>query len=1527
MGSITLDQNLASNLANSITKVERLLAANLNVSSGEKFTLLGKEINSEHARFDYIRFVPVTSLSSVTIEAESIANRSGYRLESIRAASGRSVLSLMGGAANETGSATFAFSGATGFYNVILGTFDENDGSSTFSLNRNDSGVVTISGTSTQGQTLTAMVADGDGLPATINYQWQQSSDGTNWSAISGATARTLTLQQAQVGQRVRAIASYRDLLGASESITSTPTTVAALHVNAPGGVSISGTPTQGQILTATVADADGLPATINYQWQQSSDGTTWSAITGATARTLTLQQAQVGQRVRAIASYVDQRGGSETLTSAPTTAAVLNRNDPGVVSISGTPTQGQILTASVADADGLPGTINYQWQRSSDGTTWSAIAGATGRTLTLQQEQVGQRVRAIASYVDLLGASEALTSAPTTAAVLNVNDTGVVSISGTPTQGQLLTATVADPDGLPATIDYQWQQSSNGSTWSNITGAVGRTLTLQQAQGGQQVRVNVTYTDALGTPESNRVSTPLLISSTVAPQPVYLSDLTPTVSINGWGPYERDISNGENAPNDGRTLTINGTTYAKGLGVHASSSLTYSLGGLYSRFQSFIGIDDEVLSTRGSVIFRVLADGAEIFRSGILTGASDPQFVNLDVTGRQTLQLIVDTADGSASWDKADWADAKLLFSGSPATPLPSITLGVSPASVTEDGTPILIYTFTRTGSTTTALSVNYTVAGTATNGTDYTGIASTGTIYTVSFAAGSATATVTVNPTADSTGEADETVVLTLAAGSGYRIGTSSAVTGTITNDDQAVITPPPPSSTAYLSDLTPTVSINGWGPYERDLSNGESAPNDGRTLTINGITYAKGLGVHASSSLTYTIGGLYSRFQSFIGIDDEVASTNGSVIFRVLADGVEVFRSGTLTGATDPQYVDLDIAGRQSLQLIVDTADGSASWDKADWADAKLIRIGTTGVNRPGTISLTGTPTQGQALTATVADGDGLPATINYQWQQSSNGTTWSVIAGATGRTLTLQQAQVGQRVRAIASYVDPLGASEALTSAPTTAAVLNVNDPGVVSISGTPTQGQLLTATVADADGLPATINYQWQQSSNGTTWSAIAGATGRTLTLQQAQVGQRVRAISSYVDQLGSSESLTSMPTTAVVVGGTLPPSGGTLSLPLEAWWGGPAYYANFPTAAAAGWTDPSFFPIGVFYGKPSHAAQLRQVGINTYMRAEYDGSSVTSMTDTGMFLILQPEWTAAQVGNNPRVVGWHVSEEVDMAPGTEAERLAIHTAEVARRRALNDGRFMQANFGNGVLGTWWSPNIMDDLIASTDVTTVDKYAYTSPDVRFEYGRTPYWPSGQNPDSASAYGWQQDRMELLGSQLNGVATGVQKPNWVFVETARPFLTEAGAETIRPEEIEGAVWNSLINGASGVAYFQHNNDATNGTYSLVTGDPDRLAKVTEINAQVQRMAPVLNSQPYQWNFGTGLDTSLRVYNGDVYILAMTDGGTGVRTFTLPPGVSGAQVEVVDEGRTLTVTNGTFTDTFAAEHTHHIYRISLR
>ena len=118
----------------------------------------------------------------------------------------------------------------------------------------------------------------------------------------------------------------------------------------------------------------------------------------------------------------------------------------------------------------------------------------------------------------------------------------------------------------------------------------------------------------------------------------------------------------------------------------------------------------------------------------------------------------------------------------------LPDVTLAVAPSSVTEDGASNLAYTFTRTGATTAALTANFSVGGTAALD-DYaqTGAASfTATTGTVTIPIGSSTATVTLNPTADTTVEADETAILTVTTGSGYTVGSPAAATGTITNDD---------------------------------------------------------------------------------------------------------------------------------------------------------------------------------------------------------------------------------------------------------------------------------------------------------------------------------------------------------------------------------------------------------------------------------------------------------------------------------------------------------------------------------------------------------------------------------------------------------------------------------------------------------------------------------------------------------------------------------------------------------------------
>ncbi len=193
---------------------------------------------------------------------------------------------------------------------------------------------------------------------------------------------------------------------------------------------------------------------------------------------------------------------------------------------------------------------------------------------------------------------------------------------------------------------------------------------------------------------------------------------------------------------------------------------------------------DDGLTATEGTSDYAEIADFSTIDDTIQLRGASIDYL--LTVSG-STTNLYINKPGNEADELIAYISNQTALsltasyFSYVSSPTLPSITLAVSPASVTEDGTTNLVYTFTRSGSTTNPLTVNYTVGGTATNGTDYASIPTS-----VTFAAGSATATVTVDPTADTTVEADETVALTLTAGTDYTIGTTTPVTGTITNDD---------------------------------------------------------------------------------------------------------------------------------------------------------------------------------------------------------------------------------------------------------------------------------------------------------------------------------------------------------------------------------------------------------------------------------------------------------------------------------------------------------------------------------------------------------------------------------------------------------------------------------------------------------------------------------------------------------------------------------------------------------------------
>ncbi|MFM6097814.1 MAG: lectin-like protein [Dolichospermum sp.] len=219
------------------------------------------------------------------------------------------------------------------------------------------------------------------------------------------------------------------------------------------------------------------------------------------------------------------------------------------------------------------------------------------------------------------------------------------------------------------------------------------------------------------------------------------------------------------------------------------------------------------------------------------------------DNGGPQGEDYVVMNFGSAGKWN--DYPNSLKLLQGiiEITSSTPTITLAVSPSSVIEDGTTNLIYIFTRTGATTNPLTVSYSITGTA-NSSDYTG-ATPGTGKTITFAAGSSTAILIINPTADTTVESDETVALTLAPGTGYTVGTTTAVTGTISNDD----------STNPIFDYNGSqYTLTSYGTWQQAQSQALSL--GGNLVTIN--TAAE------QDWLVSTFGG---NEQLWIGLTDEV------------------------------------------------------------------------------------------------------------------------------------------------------------------------------------------------------------------------------------------------------------------------------------------------------------------------------------------------------------------------------------------------------------------------------------------------------------------------------------------------------------------------------------------------------------------------------------------------------------------------------------------------------------------------------
>lgn len=146
------------------------------------------------------------------------------------------------------------------------------------------------------------------------------------------------------------------------------------------------------------------------------------------------------------------------------------------------------------------------------------------------------------------------------------------------------------------------------------------------------------------------------------------------------------------------------------------------------------------------------------------------------------------------------------------------------------------------------------------------------------------------------------------------------------------------PPPSGSDQVSDLPFLSATNGWGPVERDQSNGDNKPNDGKPITIRGKVYAKGLGTNSPSDVQIYLAGRCTRFTATVGVDDEVGNA-ATVTFSVILDGTVLTTTPVLRGGGAIANIDVPVTGGQVLELVVgDGGDGNGN-DHADWASPTL------------------------------------------------------------------------------------------------------------------------------------------------------------------------------------------------------------------------------------------------------------------------------------------------------------------------------------------------------------------------------------------------------------------------------------------------------------------------------------------------------------------------------------------------------------------------------------------------------------
>ena len=831
----------------------------------------------------------------------------------------------------------------------------------------------------------------------------------------------------------------------------------------------------------------------------------------------------------------------SGTPTPLPAAGQNIATNSPakGAPSIDGTPEVGQtllVVTTDITDDDGLQDVVfSYQWLADD-----VEISGADGATYILTSDDLGKAINVRVDFTDNAGNEESVTSAPT-AAVTAAED---LELQSAAVDGSILTLTYNETLDTGATLPASAFAVNVNETSRSIMGAgVGGSSVLlllsPAVETGDTVTVDYTAPDGQDFIRDSQGRKAESFSGRAVTNNTASSGTLKTVPAQTPGsPNSLKVVRHESgklmatwaAPDSGSDPT-GYTLQWKEAGNGWETQDSVSQADMKGTSHLITGLTDGVEYAVRVIAFR---DDSESAPSREVTAT--PR----ETTPPSPSSVSVNGATLTVTFDEA-LAEVQAPASTAFAVTVAGNNRGVSAAAVSGSAVALTLVTAVSEGD---AVTVDYT-APTGESAARLQDLAGNAAASFSGLAAGNDTQAVDdlTASAHDVPGSHDGSTVFTFELRFSenfhlsYRTLRDHAFTvagGEVTGARRLAS----PSNIGWEIQVEP----DGDGAATIVLPVTADCTAEGAICTEEGRMLSGGLllvvpGPNTLATGAPTISGTAQVGETLAadttGIADDDGLDSAAFSYQWLAADAEI------NGATAPTYILVAADEGKAIKVQVSFTDDADN-------EETLFSAATASVAAHPNAPATGSPTIsgmaqfGETLTGStsgIADTDGLTnVTYSYQWIRN-DGSSDSDIAGATGPSYTLVDADEGKTLKVKVSFADDAGNDEQLSSAATAAVAAappppNTPATGLSTITGTAQVGETLAADttgIADDDGLDsAAFSYQWLAAD-----AEINGATVSTYILVAADEGKAIKVQVSFTDDAGNDEELTSTATAAV----------------------------------------------------------------------------------------------------------------------------------------------------------------------------------------------------------------------------------------------------------------------------------------------------------------------------------------------------------------------------------------------------------